>query len=146
MCAIGKSDEKALAGSSRSNRPPAKVANSRVGAKREREKKVISLMISLYCHKKHGNFWKSYRGNSSLCAECAELDRYVRQQTDRCPVIATKTFCSNCRVHCYTPEMRERIKTVMRFSGPRMLFYHPIKAIRHVIESKREKSDLPKGW
>ena len=142
MCTMSKSSEKAFAGHSRSNQSPAKVDDSRAVAKRDREKRVVSLMISLYCRKKHGNFWKSYRGNSSLCAECAELDRYVRQQTDRCPVIATKTFCSNCRVHCYTPEMRERIKTVMRFSGPRMLFYHPIKAIRHVIESKREKKRL----
>ncbi|WP_455044309.1 nitrous oxide-stimulated promoter family protein [Lancefieldella rimae] len=139
---MSKSGEKALAGRSRSNQVPVEGAGSRVSAKRDREKRVVSLMISLYCRKKHGNFWKSYRGNSSLCAECAELDRYVRQQTDRCPVIATKTFCSNCRVHCYTPEMRERIKTVMRFSGPRMIFYHPIKAIRHVIESKREKKRL----
>ena len=145
MCAMSKSSEKAVVRRSRSNRTPVEEAGSRLDVKREREKKVVSLMISLYCHKKHGNFWKSYRGNSSLCAECAELDRYVRQQTDRCPVIATKTFCSNCRVHCYTPEMRERIKTVMRFSGPRMLFYHPIKAIRHVIESKSEKKRLAQG-
>lgn len=51
----------------------------------------------------------------------------------------TKTFCSNCRVHCYKPAMREKIRQVMRFSGPRMLFYHTMLAIRHVVESKREK-------
>ena len=54
----------------------------------------------------------------------------------------TKTFCSNCRVHCYKLEMRERIRKVMRFSGPRMLLYHPIMAIRHVIESRKEKRRL----
>ena len=27
----------------------------------------------------------------------------------------TKTFCSNCRVHCYRSEMREEIRKVMRF-------------------------------
>ena len=35
----------------------------------------------------------------------------------------TKTFCSNCKVHCYKPEMRKKIRAVMRFSGPRMIFY-----------------------
>ena len=34
----------------------------------------------------------------------------------------TKTFCSNCRAHCYRLEMREEIRKVMRFSGPRMIF------------------------
>ena len=50
-----------------------------------------------------------------------------------------KTFCSNCKVHCYSPEMREEIKKVMRFSGPRMIAYHPVMAIRHVKETKKEK-------
>jgi hypothetical protein len=49
----------------------------------------------------------------------------------------TKTFCSNCNVHCYKPEMREKIREVMRFSDPRMIFYHPIMAIRHLIESRK---------
>lgn len=56
----------------------------------------------------------------------------------------TKTFCSNCKVHCYKPDMREKIREVMRFSGPRMLFYHPIMAIRHVMESRKEKRKLEK--
>lgn len=34
--------------------------------------------------------------------------------------------------------MREKIREVMRFSGPRMIFYHLVMAIRHVIESKKE--------
>lgn len=54
----------------------------------------------------------------------------------------TKTFCANCRVHCYKPDMREKIRAVMRFSGPRMIFYHPVAAIHHVVETKREKKRL----
>lgn len=38
--------------------------------------------------------------------------------------------------------MREKIRMVMRFSGPRMIFYHPVTAICHVIESKKEKNQL----
>lgn len=56
--------------------------------------------------------------------------------------IETKTFCSNCKIHCYKADMREKIRQVMKFSGPRMLFYHPVMAVRHVIESKREKRRL----
>jgi hypothetical protein len=35
--------------------------------------------------------------------------------------------------------MRELIKKVMKYSGPKMIFHHPILAIKHLIESKREK-------
>ena len=102
-----------------------------VKTKREREKEIVSLMISIYCRKKHGD--------KTLCPECAALDAYARQRSDKCPFMETKTFCSNCKVHCYKNEMRDKIRAVMRFSGPRMIFYHPIMAIRHVIESKKEK-------
>lgn len=51
-------------------------------------------------------------------------------------------FVLTDKVHCYKPEMREKIREVMRFSGPRMIFHHPYLAIKHVIESKKEKKRL----
>lgn len=41
--------------------------------------------------------------------------------------------------------MREKIRRVMRFSGPRMIFHHPVAAMRHVIETKKEKKRIEKG-
>ena len=104
-------------------------------AKREKEKKLVSQMISLYCKKKHG-------GRHGLCRDCAELDDYARARSDRCPFMETKTFCSNCKVHCYQPAMRGKIRDVMRFSGPRMIFHHPVTAICHLIETKKEEKRL----
>lgn len=103
--------------------------------KREREKAMVSEMIALYCRKRHG-------AKGILCADCAALNTYARERSDKCPFMETKTFCSNCRVHCYKPEMREKIRAVMRFSGPRMIFYHPVAAVRHVLETKKEKKRL----
>lgn len=103
--------------------------------KREREKKVVSLMISIYCHGQHGT-------KKELCETCAKLDAYARMRSDKCPFMETKTFCSNCKVHCYKPEMREQIRKVMRYSGPRMIFHHPVMAVRHVIESRKEKKRM----
>ena len=108
-----------------------------VKTKREREKETVSLMIKIYCRKKHGS--------NPLCPDCAALDAYARMRSDKCPFMETKTFCSNCKVHCYKPDMREKIREVMRFSGPRMIFHHPVMAIRHVIESKKEKKRLEKA-
>lgn len=115
-----------LSGSERKNK---------ITSKREQEKIIVSRMILIYCKKKHGT-------KDGLCAECAALESYARMRSDKCPFMETKTFCSNCKVHCYKPDMREKIREVMRFSGPRMIFYHPVAAIRHVIESRREKKRL----
>lgn len=108
---------------------------SKAESKRAREKKTVALMIRLYCQKKHGT-------KTKLCPKCQALHDYAIQRSDRCPFMETKTFCSNCRVHCYKKEMREQIREVMRFSGPRMILYHPVMAMRHVIESKKEKRQL----
>ena len=107
-------------------------------SKRKREEKVVSFMIALYCRKNHG----SRKGE--LCPECRELADYAVSRSEHCPFMETKTFCSNCKVHCYKPEMREKIRKVMRFSGPRMIFYHPVMAVRHVIEMVKEKKRLEK--
>ena len=101
--------------------------------KREREKHVVSEMIALYCRGNHG----MKRGN--LCPACEELLRYAKERSDKCPHMEKKTFCSSCETHCYKPDMREQIRTVMRYSGPRMIFDHPVLAVRHLLESRAEK-------
>ena len=119
--------------------------NKQIQDKREREKKMVSEMILLYCKKQHKPLRKASRlGKTELCPECAELENYARMRSDQCPFMETKTFCSNCKVHCYKPEMRERIRDVMRFSGPRMMLHHPCAAMHHVICTMREKKKLEK--
>lgn len=108
-----------------------------IQSKREREKYVVSEMIALYCKKQH-------KRKTEICPECAALLDYAKLRSEKCPFMETKTFCSNCKVHCYKKDMREKIREVMRFSGPRMIFTHPILAISHVIESKKEKRRLEK--
>lgn len=104
--------------------------------KRQKEMHIVEEMIRLYCRKKHHS--------SDLCPECSTLLDYAKYRTSVCPFMENKTFCSNCRVHCYKPDMREKIRTVMRYSGPRMIFVHPVLAVSHVIESKKEKKRLEK--
>ena len=112
---------------------------SAVENKRLREQKVVGQMIAIYCHGTH------HTPAGQLCPQCQALNAYAMERSDKCPFMEEKTFCSNCKVHCYKPEMREKIREVMRFSGPRMLLVHPAAAIRHVIETRREKGKTQKG-
>lgn len=88
--------------------------------KREKEKEIVSLMIRLYCRHHHDIDEK-------------KMIDYACQRIDRCPRMDQKTFCSRCHIHCYQTKQQEQIKKIMRYSGPRMLFYHPILAIKHVF-------------
>lgn len=89
------------------------------------EKRTVEIMIRLYCRKKEKN--------ATLCPECEELLRYAHARLDHCPFGEKKSSCKKCPVHCYKPAMHERMREVMRFSGPRMLFYAPLEAIRHLF-------------
>lgn len=104
-------------------------------SKREKEKRIVGEMIKLYCKKQH-------KVKKGLCPECQALKEYAELRSDKCPFMESKTFCSNCKVHCYKKEMREKIRQVMRFSGPRMIFHHPVMAINHLIQSKKEKRKM----
>ena len=90
-----------------------------------REKETVALMIRLYCRKKEKN--------TGLCPDCEELLRYAHARLDRCPFGEKKSSCKKCTVHCYKPVMRERMRQTMRFAGPRMIFYSPWAAIRHLL-------------
>lgn len=99
--------------------------------KLQHEREVVRDMITLYCRKNHHS--------KQLCDECRELADYADERTRKCPYMAEKKFCSLCKTHCYNPQMREKIRQVMRYAGPRMIFHHPIAAFHHLYYTQIEK-------
>jgi hypothetical protein len=97
----------------------------------KRESKTVEVMISDYCHDHHFA--------DKRCLECAELLDYALERLNKCPFKEGKTTCAKCPVHCYKPDMRQRIRAVMRYAGPRMIYRHPILASFHLIDGRRKK-------
>ncbi len=102
------------------------------GGRIDREKRTVEAMVRIHCRGVHGS-----RGE--LCGECAELLAYSRSRLDKCRFGEDKPTCGRCAVHCYRPEMRERIRAVMRYSGPRMAVRHPVMAVRHAVDGRRRR-------
>ncbi|WML32283.1 nitrous oxide-stimulated promoter family protein [Neobacillus sp. OS1-32] len=103
----------------------ARVIEPNSGPKIQKEKEVVRQMIEIYCHRKHHR--------DSLCKECQDLKNYALLRLSFCRFGEDKTACSNCKIHCYKPKYREKMKAVMRYSGPWMLLYHPIYSIKHLL-------------
>ncbi len=99
------------------------------GPKISKEKDIVAKMIHIYCKKKHHH--------KELCSECHDLKDYALKRLSFCRFGEEKTACAKCPIHCYKPEYRQKIKEVMRYSGPWMLLYHPIESLKHI--PKREK-------
>ena len=86
---------------------------------------------------------RSTRSSASKSARRA-LTEYALFRLEKCPFKVNKKFCSFCKIHCYKPDMRERIKDVMKWAGPRMIFTHPIFAFKHVFQMISYKRKLRK--
>lgn len=103
----------------------------------EGEKKVVNKMIRIYCKSRH-------KTNIGLCSHCLELSNYAMHRLENCPFGEQKSTCELCHIHCYKDDMRQEIREVMRFAGPRMIFIHPIDAIRHIIKKIKRNRPTPK--
>jgi hypothetical protein len=103
---------------------------------RAREMHTIEVMVRMHCGDLHAPA-------DGLCGECAELLDYALRRIDRCVFGDAKPTCANCTVHCYTAALRERVRAVMRYAGPRMLLRHPVLGIRHLIDGRRPAPVLP---
>lgn len=97
------------------------------------ERKTIKAMLSIFCHGHHGTA-------GELCKECGDLLDYAFRRLDRCPFRPAKPTCANCKIHCYKPEFRDKVRQVMRYAGPRMARQHPILALFHILEGQRVAS------
>ncbi|MGL5938240.1 MAG: nitrous oxide-stimulated promoter family protein [Phocaeicola sp.] len=89
------------------------------------DKKIVRVMVQIYCSHHHKG--------KELCVECADLLDYINRRINSCPLGDKKTTCKSCPIHCYSPNRRVQIQEVMKFSGKRIIFKHPIAAIRHLL-------------
>ena len=105
------------------------------GKRLARERRTMAAMMAIYCRDHHGH-------RDRLCDDCNQLLSYADQRLANCPFGEDKPACNHCQVHCYSATQRERVKAVMRYAGPRMLWRHPLLSLYHLLDKRREAPDL----
>ena len=81
----------------------------------KKDEKVLRKFIEVYCKNNHlKKGVKEYK--DGYCKECYDLLQYSLARLHNCP-LDPKPQCKHCKVHCYKPEKRQKIKEVMRYSG-----------------------------
>lgn len=113
--------------------------------------RLVGDFTSIYCRGRHREAARSTLASGGVdagvygrrvpvvCEECAELLRYAERRRAMCPK-DPKPFCSDCDTHCYKPGMRDSMREVMRYAGPRSVFRgYAIQGIRHLIQSRKAR-------
>ncbi len=95
----------------------------------DNQKKTLEYMVKLYCRKNHNP-------KEEICDECEELLNYALNRLDNCRYGDKKPNCGNCKNCCYNKDMRIEIKKIMKYSGPRMIFYNPRMTLKHILNKK----------
>ena len=104
-----------------------------------REQRTVEAMLRIWCEAQPLHV----RARSGApCAACEGLFEYASYRLFRCPYGEEKPTCKKCPIHCYSRDVREKMHEVMRFAGPRMLFRHPVLAIRHLLDERKEAPPL----
>ena len=103
----------------------------------EREKKTLKAMIAMYCRDHH-------TPQDPLCTDCVALQDYALARLEKCRYGADKPKCAACTTHCYKPAMRDAVRAVMRYAGPRMVVKHPVLALGHTVDGLLHRPK-PKG-
>ncbi len=111
-----------------------------VDKRRQEELETVGEIIKIYCHgHKHLR-----EAGAELCPECRMMADYALDKLAKCPRMDIKSFCSVCPIHCYGQAEAAKIKEMMRYGGPRMLWHHPIMALRHMLIEWRTRHGLRK--
>jgi hypothetical protein len=102
-----------------------------------RELATIEAMTRIYCADHHGP--------SAPCEECRALIAYASKRLAVCPFGAEKPVCAKCQVHCYGPAMRDKVRDIMRYAGPRMMWRHPWLALAHLLDKRYVAPPRPRA-
>lgn len=95
---------------------------------KDKELALVTKMVDMY-----------YKKHTDAPIDKQELLQYIQMRSARCPHGDNKPFCNVCPIHCYKPDMRQQIKLVMKYAGPRLMLTNPIQATRHLISTIRAK-------
>ena len=119
--------------------------SKRLDKKKEKDVKVLANFISIFCRENHRADAKDILlikdtrlrqclGNKDLvlCQACSKLFSHGTAKLLLCPY-DPKPMCKKCQTHCYAPGYREKIRDVMKFSGPYLIKHGRLDLMIHYL-------------
>jgi Nitrous oxide-stimulated promoter len=105
--------------------------NSPLDNRELKDLQVLVTFTGVYCRCHHaadksplrsesGELEKLHLERVELCSDCREFLAYAIERRMRCP-LEPKPTCKHCHIHCYRAGHREKVREIMKFSGPYLI-------------------------
>jgi hypothetical protein len=100
-------------------------------ARELKDLKILALFTAVYCRTHHDGPYLPLPADRPelrhlelrkypVCGDCAAFLGYAFERRLRCP-LEEKPACKHCPAPCYRPGHREKVREIMRFSGPYLI-------------------------
>jgi hypothetical protein len=112
--------------------------------KEKRDIQILIRFVHIFCRERHGEDSKKPfsppieevaalidRG-VRLCESCSELLTYGVRKRFRCPH-SPKPMCKKCEAQCYNRHYKQRVREVMRVSGPYLIKRGRLDLLYHYL-------------
>jgi hypothetical protein len=108
-----------------------------VTKQQKKDIRLIGKFVEVYCNCKHCDAEMSSfvlpagLDSRMVCQECASFLEYAITKRLNCPLEAEKPSCKHCRIHCYTPQQREKVREIMSYSGRKLMLQGRLDYVWH---------------
>ena len=102
-------------------------------SKTNKDLKTLEAMARIYCSKWHAASAKDAAG---VCEECRTAVEATFNRADACPYDHAHN-CQDCTTKCQRGENQERIKQIMRYAAPRMIYRHPLMTFEYLRKRRK---------
>jgi len=93
--------------------------------KEKRDIQILIRFVHIFCQEKH-------KKGVHLCESCSELLSYGMGKRFQCPH-NPKPMCKKCETQCYNRKYRQKVREVMRFSGPYLIRRGRLDLLYHYL-------------
>lgn len=105
--------------------------------------RILGLFTEAYCRgRRHAERAALGQGSETVercrlsslrvCPGCRAFLLYAMERRLRCP-LDEKPSCKHCRIHCYRPGHREKVREIMRYSGKRLILRGRLDLLWHYL-------------
>lgn len=94
----------------------------------DKDRRTLEAIGSIYCRGHHPGVAKDTGG---LCPACRGTIEQTLDRAAACPY-GHGHNCEDCETHCQRGEAQQRIKAIMAYAAPRMVFRHPLMTLEYL--------------